>query len=114
MDRLRQRVLAQIEQEKNQPVGVALRTLPPLMYGDEHAYGIPFTGSGTSESVASLTRDDLVNFHQRWLRPDNATIFVVGDVTMDEIKPLLEKQFGRLGIPKNGTQRLIQLMCQRR
>ena len=27
---------------------------------------------------------------------------------------LLEKQFGRLGIPKNGTQRLIQLMCQRR
>ena len=100
MDRLRQRLLAQIEQEKNQPVGVALRTLPPLMYGDDHAYGIPFTGSGTSESVASLTRDDLVDFHRRWLRPDNATIFVVGDVTMDEIKPLLEKQFGNWKTPR--------------
>ncbi|MEE4162193.1 MAG: pitrilysin family protein [Woeseiaceae bacterium] len=100
MDRLRQRLLAQIEQEKNQPVGVALRTLPPIMYGDDHAYGIPFTGSGTSESVASLTRDDLVGFHQTWLRPDNATIFVVGDVTMDEIKPMLEKQFGNWKTPR--------------
>ncbi len=100
MDRFRQRLLAQIEQEKNQPVGVALRTLPPIMYGDDHAYGIPFTGSGTTESVASLTRDDLVGFHQSWLRPDNATIFVVGDVTMDEIKPLLEKQFGNWKTPR--------------
>ena len=27
-------------------MSLALRTLPPLMYGDDHAYGIPFTGSG--------------------------------------------------------------------
>ena len=86
--------MAQIEQEKNQPVGVALRTLPPLLYGKDHAYGIPFTGSGTSQSIRSLGRDDLVKFQQDWLRPDNTTIFVVGDITMAEIKPLLEKQFG--------------------
>ncbi len=100
IERLRQRVLAGIEQEKNQPVGVALRTLPPIMYGDDHAYGIPFTGSGTSESVASLTRDDLAGFHETWIRPDNATVFVVGDVTMDEIKPMLEKQFGNWRAPR--------------
>jgi zinc protease len=70
------------------------------MYGEEHAYGIPFTGSGTAESVASLGRDELVAFHEAWLRPDNATIFVVGDVTMDEIKPLLEKQFGNWKTPR--------------
>ena len=100
MDRFRQRLLAQIEQEKNQPVGVALRALPPIMYGEDHAYGIPFTGSGTTESVGGMTRDDLVDFHQTWLRPDNATIFVVGDVTMDEIKPLLERQFGNWKTPR--------------
>lgn len=99
IDRLRPRILAQIDQEKNQPVGVALRTLPPLMYGDDHAYGIPFTGSGTTESIQKLGRDDLEQFRQDWLRPDNATIFVVGDITMDEIKPMLEKQFGSWQAP---------------
>jgi len=99
MDRMRPRILAQIEQEKTQPVGVALRTLPPLLYGDGHSYGIPFTGSGTTESISSLSRDDLLSFRQDWLRPDNATIFVVGDTTMDEIKPMLEKQFGNWKAP---------------
>lgn len=94
IDRMKPRVLAQIEQEKNEPYGVARRMLPPLLYGEDHAYGIPFTGSGTSESVAALGRDDMVEFQKDWLRPDNATLFVVGDTTMDEIKPLLEKQFG--------------------
>jgi zinc protease len=99
IDRMRPRVLAQIEQEKTQPVGVALRTLPPLLYGDGHSYGIPFTGSGTAESIGSMNRDDLLSFRQDWLRPDNATIFVVGDTTMDEIKPILEKQFGSWKAP---------------
>ncbi|MEJ2385641.1 MAG: pitrilysin family protein, partial [Xanthomonadales bacterium] len=95
IERLRKRWLASIEQEKNQPVQLALRTLPPLMYGDDHAYGIPFTGSGTEESINSLTRDDLVNWHQTWIRPSNGTLFVVGDTTMDEILPLLNEYFGK-------------------
>jgi zinc protease len=94
MDKLRARWLAGIEQEKAEPVQLALRLLPPVMYGEGHAYGVPFTGSGTPESIKSLTRDDLVKFQQTWLRPDNATIFVAGDATMAEIKPLLERAFG--------------------
>ena len=95
IERMRPRWLASIQQEKNQPVQLALRTLPPLIYGNDHAYGIPLTGSGTEESISSLTRDDLVNFHQTWLRPSNGTLFVVGDTSMDEILPLLNKQFGK-------------------
>jgi len=94
MDKLRARWIAGIEQEKANPVQLALRLLPPLMYGDNHAYGVPFTGSGTIASVTSLTRADLVKFHETWLRPDNATIFVAGDATMAEIKPALERAFG--------------------
>ncbi len=78
---------------------LALRLLPPQIYGDGHAYAVPLTGSGTIESINSLTRDDLVSFHEKWLRPDNATIFVVGDATMDEIKPMLEAAFGRWSAP---------------
>ncbi len=94
IDKLRARWLAGIEQEKARPVQLALRLLPPMLYGDGHAYGVPFTGSGTEESVNALTRDDLLAFHQAWLRPENAAIFVVGDTTMDDIKPALERVFG--------------------
>ncbi len=105
IDRMRPRWLAGIAQEKSQPVQLALRNLPPLLYGEGHAYGIPLTGSGTEESINSLTRDELVNFHQTWIRPSNGTLFVVGDTTMQEILPLLEKHFGnwrenRMAVPR--------------
>ncbi len=101
MDKLRDRWIAGIEQEKANPVQLALRLLPPVMYGDDHAYGVPFTGSGTVASVKSLTRDDLTRFHQTWMRPDNATIFVTGDATMAEMKPALEKAFGDWRAPSD-------------
>ena len=47
IERVRAQWLAGIAQEKTQPVGLALRTLPPLLYGDGHPYAIPFTGTGT-------------------------------------------------------------------
>ncbi len=105
IDRMRPRWLALIEQEKNQPFGMALRTLPPLMYGEDHAYGIPLTGSGTTESILSLTREDMVRFHRDWIHPANTRVFVAGDTTMEEILPLLNEYFGnwedvRSAVPK--------------
>ena len=93
LDRLRKQRLAGIQQEKTQPVGMALRLFPRLLYGDNHAYSLPLTGSGTEESVARITRDSLINYHQTWFRPNNATMIVVGDTTMGEIKPKLERLF---------------------
>jgi zinc protease len=93
IERIRVQWLATIQQEKAQPVQLALRLLPPAMYGGGHAYGVPFTGSGTEQSINSIARNDLVAFHERWLRPDNATVFVVGDTTLAEITPLLERAF---------------------
>ena len=103
--RLRKRWIAGIGQEKNEPVQLALRTLPLLMYGDDHAYGIPFTGSGTEASINALTRDELVSWHQTWIRPSNGTLFVVGDTTMEEMLPLLNQYFGawkenRMAVPE--------------
>ena len=101
MDRLRERWYASIAQEKANPVQLALRTLPPLLYGEDHSYGIPYTGSGTVESIGSLTRDDLVQFHTDWIRPDNATIFMVGDITLSEAKDALEKALGSWTAPES-------------
>ena len=85
--------LAGIEREQNTPATLALRVLPALLYGLGHPYGNPMTGSGTKDSVAKLTRGDLVKFHDTWLRPNNSTLVVVGDTTLKEVTPKLEKFF---------------------
>jgi zinc protease len=86
-------VLAAIEREQNAPVTLATRVLPALLYGAGHPYGNPGTGSGTKESVAKLTREDLVKFHDTWIGPNNSTLVVVGDTTLKEVTPKLEKLF---------------------
>jgi zinc protease len=92
-ERQQKQRLAGIEREQNNPTQMALRVLPGLLYGPGHAYGNPLTGSGTKESVAKMSREDLVKFHQVWFRPNNSTLIVVGDTTIDEVKPKLEKLF---------------------
>ena len=94
VERIRGQWLADIAQEKTQPTGIALRTLPPLLYGDNHAYGIPFTGSGTEASIRSLDVKDLRRFHRDFIRPDNVRILVAGDTTMAAITAQLDKVFG--------------------
>lgn len=94
IDRVKANWIATIRQEKARPNGAAMRVLPPLLYGEGHPYAIPFSGTGTEASIASLTRDELQAYHARWVRPDNATLLIVGDTTLKDIVPLLEKHFG--------------------
>ena len=93
LERLRQQRLAQIQGEKSQPVGLAIRVLPSKLYGEGHAYSLPLSGSGTEAAVQSFTRDDLVGFHRQWFKPNNATLVVAGDVSMAELVPQLERAF---------------------
>lgn len=101
MERVRQARFATIEQEQADPLSLAVRELPPLLFGATHPYGVPLTGSGTKASVSTISRDDLIEYHMRWMRPDVATIFIVGDTSLPEIVPLLEKAFGTWQTPKS-------------
>ncbi|MET0814387.1 MAG: pitrilysin family protein, partial [Pseudoxanthomonas sp.] len=94
IERVRGTWIAGIKQEKAAPQSLVNRIVPPLLYGPGHPYSIPATGTGTEASIASLTRDDLVAFHGNWLQPDKARIVVVGDTTLKQILPLLEKSLG--------------------
>jgi len=94
VERLRQQQLAGIAQEMTNPGAIAARAMPGLLYGDGHPYGSPVTGTGDPAVVQSLTRDELVAFHQSWIRPDNATIFAVGDLPLNELVAQLERRFG--------------------
>lgn len=110
VERKRAVLLARIAAEKTEPQGLALRVLPPLLYGPSYPYGVPFTGSGTEAGVKAATRDDLIAFYHRWIRPDNATIFVVGDTTLGEVVSALEARFGNWTPP--ATPRGVKQFAQ--
>lgn len=95
LERVRVQQLTRIEAEKSEPRGVALRTLPPLIYGEGHPYGVSSRGTGSTEAVAALTRDQLIAYHSQWIRPERAEIFVVGDTSLAEMVPILEARFGK-------------------
>jgi len=93
-ERLKSLQLATLQQEKATPGAMAQRVFPMIVYGQGHAYGNPLSGNGNEESVAGLAREDLVAFHSTWIRPNNATLVVVGNVSMAELAPKLERAFG--------------------
>jgi zinc protease len=94
LERLRTRLLAGIQQEKTQPQGIASRLLPRLLYGAGHPYANPFSGNGDEESVRALRTTHLREFQHRFLRPDNAALLIVGDVTLAQIQPLVASHLG--------------------
>jgi zinc protease len=91
--RLQKDRLAAIQREKTTPQTMGMRVIPALLYGQGHAYALPMTGTGTEQAVAKMTREDLVKYYQTWFKPNNATLLIVGDTTLAEIKPMLEKAF---------------------
>ena len=91
--RLQKDRLAAIQREKVTPNFMALRVMPPLLYGKGHPYAGAFLTSGTEATVSKMTREDLVRFHETWFKPNNATLLIVGDTTLAEITPKLEKLF---------------------
>ena len=94
IERVRGQWIAGIKQEKANPNGIVQRVVPGLVFGAGHPYAAPRTGSGTEAAIASLTRADLQAYHANALRPQDATLVVVGDTTLAEIVPVLEKHFG--------------------
>ncbi len=92
-DRLKNQRMVQIQREKSTPIQMALRVFPKYLYGEGHAYSMPFTGSGFEASVQAMTREDVQQYYNNWIKPNNATLIVVGDIEMDELKSKLEARF---------------------
>ncbi|HEX8444470.1 MAG TPA: pitrilysin family protein [Allosphingosinicella sp.] len=97
VERVKAQQLTAISQELKDPNGIAQRTLPGLLYGENHPYAT--SGSGNPAAVAKLGRADLVAFKDRWLRPDNLEIFVVSDVPLAQLRPMLDQRFGNWAKP---------------
>lgn len=94
VERMRAQRLAALASEATQPAAMAARALPPLLYGADSPYGRSFTGTGDAATVNALTRADLVQEHDAWVRPDNATVFVVSNLPLSQVTAQLESAFG--------------------
>ena len=94
IERIQKQALASIIQEENRPAAIAYRNIGKLLYGQDHPYGKPLTGSGISETISSITRKDIVAMHKRAIDPANLTFAVAGDINLDELVDMLEDKFG--------------------
>jgi zinc protease len=92
--RLQAQQISGIQNEKKNPQSMVMRVMPTLLYGEGHPYAMPMTGSGEEETVTTISLDDVKGFYNRWIRPNNATIVVTGDITIEELTSKLEKRFG--------------------
>lgn len=124
IERVRGKWLASIKQEKARPQTLARRLLGPALYGPGHPYAIPLSGTGTEEGISALRKDDMTRWLGEWIRPDNATLIVVGDTDLAELTPKLEKALAgwkapgtplpRVAVPpvKLGTRPRVLLVDQ--
>ncbi|QIF80401.1 pitrilysin family protein [Brevundimonas sp. 'scallop'] len=95
LERLRATRLSRIAAERTQPAALASRALPELMYGPNSPYGRPFSGNGDEASVKAITDADIRADYAKWIRPDNAKLFVVSDRPLAELTPILDSAFGQ-------------------
>jgi predicted Zn-dependent peptidase len=93
--RLQTEQINQIKNEKAQPIGMVLRSMNKYFYGEGHPYSNPYTGSGYENTVAEITKTDIEGFYQTWIKPNNATLIVTGDIDMNTLKNKLESSFGK-------------------
>ena len=98
IDRVREQVLSGLRSDAQNPNNIARLAWDEKTYGD-HPYGSAF--KGTVESVEALTRDDIVAAHSAVFAKDRIYVGAVGDITPEELGPMLDKLLGDL--PETGA-----------
>lgn len=86
-DRLYKALLTNLKGREANATSIANINLNKLIYGDQHILGYP--ASGTLQSVAGITLDDLKNYYQQYFSPSVASFHVAGDITKDRVEKSL-------------------------
>jgi zinc protease len=87
LERMIKRRLDGLKQAKASPASVQGRVFWPVMYGPKHAFG----ALTTEASLGAITLDDCKKFHASYVKPGNARLFVVGDMTADQVRAAFEE-----------------------
>lgn len=90
LDKIKKQTISGITSEKDDPDAIASNVRSALLYGKDHPYG----EIATEETVEAITLDKCIEYYKTYFKPNVAYLAVVGDITVAEAKPLIEKYFG--------------------
>ena len=93
IERLRQQTLVRLKRNSTDPNYIAGRTWSKAVYG-EHPYSMP--SNGTEETIKAIKRADLVEFVKQRFAQNILIVGVTGNITAEELGPLLDRGFGAL------------------
>src|SRR5215212_7496267 len=96
IERVRAQMIAGLRYQQNDPGVLATKRFFAEAF-PSHPYGNPT--SGTVESVAAITRDDLVALHRTVIARGRVKVAAVGAIGEDQLGALLDQVFGRLAEP---------------
>ena len=91
VDKFKTRTLSQLQLQRSIPQFLAIEQFQKAIYGNNHPAALV---APPADSLKKLSSKDLAEFHSTYYRPNNAFIAIVGDVTLKEVMPKLEKAFG--------------------
>lgn len=91
LDKSKKKMLSGLETQKNEPDAMVRNVSAVVNYGTDHPYG----EVATPETVKSITIDQCKKYYTTYFRPNVAYMAIVGDVTVAEVKPIIEKYFGK-------------------
>ena len=74
------------------------RDLPKLYPGSKYGHRMPI---GLMEIIDNFERPFLQSYYEKWYRPDNQAIIVVGDVDVDQIEQKIKDLFSPIVLPEN-------------
>lgn len=98
IDRVKAQIVSVIRSDAQDPDTIVGREFDRMVFGD-HPYGSAL--EGTEESVAALTRDDLIEAHAGALARDRVYVGAAGDITADDLAAMLDTLLGDL--PETGA-----------
>lgn len=91
LEKTKKKTISGLETQKNEPDAMVNNVSAVVNYGKNHPYGeVP-----TQETVNNITLEKCNSYYNTYFRPNVAYMAIVGDVTAAEIKPIIEKHFGK-------------------
>ncbi len=90
LDKLKQQYVASIASRRSRPVEIAQALSRKVIYGMEN----PLARRTLESTIKAVTREDVSAFHASYMRPNSASMAIVGDITADEARTMLGKYLG--------------------
>jgi len=104
LPRLKQQSIAGLQQARTDASAIAGRLAPRLVYGENHPYAA--ASKVTEADIGAMNPADLAAFYRTWVRPDIATLLIVGDTTLEQITPMLERALGSWKAPAGAPPKI--------